>query len=303
MAEYNNKSVSQYNRTMTSRKKYKRNYSLSFMLILFIAVIVFFILSVTVFFNIEEVRIVGSSIYTAEEIIDSSALRAGDNMIRTNMGKCEKTICDKLVYIENAKVKRIFPNTIEIDVSPSIEASLLSYGNEFFLTSKQGKILNILDTPKDGLVEIDGVEPLEDLSIGDTFQSADESKTKIIDEISQYDFEESGMNVNNFDISDKLNISCMYENRIKIEIGVMTEFDYKLKFANEIINNKLGESTEGTLKMLSDGQASFLDKLSIEDNDTVYNNNISLKNDAVFTNEVTDSQTASDTGQTSTTME
>ena len=67
----------------------RRNMSLYYGLVLFIVLIMFAVLSVTVFFNVENIIVNGSSIYTAEEIVAASGIQGGDNMIR-QYGKCGK---------------------------------------------------------------------------------------------------------------------------------------------------------------------------------------------------------------------
>ncbi len=281
--------TSQYNKS--GRRRHKRNMSLSYMLILFIAVTAFIILSVTVFFNIEEVRVVGTSVYTAEEIVKSSGLMAGENMIRANMGKSAAKINHDLVYIEHTKIRRIFPNTVEIEVTPCKETAMISFPEGYFLISKGRKILDITENARSNMITIDGCEPVESLSVGDIFESGDENKTKIISQLIEYNSISADGKITEYNISDRLNITCLYENRICIELGLISELDYKIRFANEIIVTKIGKDTEGTLKILSDGEASFLDKLSIEENKKIYESNINTEivNETTFSDSSTSS--------------
>lgn len=273
--------------SQNSKRKYKRNMSLYFMVIFIIAFSAFAILSVTVFFNIEEIDVAGSSCYTAEEIIKASGLSAGDNMIRKNLVKSADMIKSKLVYIEEAKIKRVFPNSVRIEVAPCEETAVIESEKGFYLISKGGKILNITDNPRSDLILFKGTEPAENLSVGDKFISSNEDKTEILYKLIDAGSAEYASSISEYDITDRLNISCLYDNRITVELGIITEIDYKLKFANEIITQKIGSKTEGTLTILSDG-ASFLDKESLEKNKQVFNQNMQTSDFAETT--LSDSQ-------------
>lgn len=279
-----------------------------------VVVITFLILSTTVFFKINTVIITGSSVYTSDEIIAASGIKGGDNLIRTNMDKCAEKIEQQLIYIEKAELIRSFPSTVEIKITPCKETASAEYEEGFCLLSASGKILDMSAEPYPDTVVIYGARlpekteeiweetsasssaeqtetdsstdtsadkteesdaaPLPD--IGGRFVCADENRTEIfyrLMDISQNAFEGKA---DSFDMSDHFNISCIYDGRITIELGSVSELDYKLKLASDIISTKIGPTTEGTLKMLSNG-ASFIDKAGLEQNEITYQNNISAK--------------------------
>ena len=99
---------------MQNDRRRRGNMTLHYSLIAFIALVIFVILSLTVFFNIETADIIGSSIYSADEIIAASGIKGGDNMIRKNMSKAEKNIVSQLTYIEEAHITRKLPSSLEI---------------------------------------------------------------------------------------------------------------------------------------------------------------------------------------------
>ena len=75
--------------------------------------------------------------------------------------------------------------------------------------------------------------------------------------------------------TDRADIKCVFDNRITVSLGSVNDLEYKMNFAKEIIETKIGDKTEGTLTILSDANsASFLDKESLENNAKVYNDNI-----------------------------
>ena len=245
-------------------KRRKRNMSLYYATVLLIVMVIFAILSVTVFFKIETVIVKGSSIYSADEIVSVSGIESGENMIRKNMGKAAENVTTELVYIETAEISRKLPSSVEIKVTPCVETACLQSEDGWLIISRMGKVLREAESPPEGMTVFYGAEPAEDIQIGSTFASADENKTGVIFEL--LDREQSGgfaSGMTSFDVTNRVNISCMYEDRIDIEIGAISDLDYKFKFAEEIITRNLPEDAEGRLRMLEKG-AQFLSSSDLE---------------------------------------
>ena len=252
------------------RRRRRRNMSLYYGTVAFIVLIIFAILSVTVFFNVETVIVTGSSIYTAEEIAKASGIKGGDNMIRRNMGKIENRITEELIYIETAEIIRHFPSSLEISVSPCEETACLSNNeNGYWIVSKTGKMLTLAEEPIDGLPVFYGTEPDGEQIPGMTFASEDEHKTEVIYELMGRLDSVFGSKITSYDITDRLNISCMYEDRVEIELGVISDIDYKFRLANEILSTKISPDAEGRLRMLENG-AQFLSRSDLEQIEEIY---------------------------------
>lgn len=245
------------------RRKRKSNMSLYYGTVLFIAAIIFAILSVTVFFNVETAVVKGSSKYTVEQIIEASGINGGDNMIRKNMGKAEGKITSQLIYIETAEVKRKLPSTVEIAVTPCVETACMQKDGGFFVVSETGKILKLSEDVQEGLIIFYGANPAENMDVGMKFASEDENKTEVIYDLLSRRDSEFVSKITSFDVTDRLNISCVYEDRINIELGVISEIDYKFRLAEEIITTKISPDSRGQLRMLENG-GQFLSEADIE---------------------------------------
>lgn len=249
------------------------NMSLHYSLIAFIALVVFAILSTTVFFNIESADIIGSSIYSADEIIAASGIKGGDNMVRKNMGKAEKAITSELIYIEEAQISRKLPSSVEILVVPCIETASFQTEDGYLIVSESGKILRADAEPAEDTLVFLGAEPAEDMHIGMTFASADEDKTEVIYELLEKSGSGFASKLTSFDVTDRLNITCLYEDRITIEINSVADIDYKFRLAEEILDTKISPDAEGRLKLLENG-AQFLSNEDIEHNDQTFEMNM-----------------------------
>ena len=262
------------------------------------------ILSTTLLFNVENVNVTGASNYTAQEIIDASGIKAGDNLVRMTSERMADKIEEKLVYIENAEITRSFPDTLVINVEASVPAANFICDKYILLISRSGKVLEQITEPKAGLLNFTGTEPKSGLLPGDAFESEDEHKTAIINELMEYyaKSEKSAEGVTVIDVSDRSNISYTYDGRIVVKLGTINDIDYKMDFSREIVTKQIGERTEGVLTVLSDAQrASFLDKDSLEHNARVYNENMAALEAAQAAENAGETETVTVTSATETT--
>lgn len=294
-----------------------------------IAAVIFLLLSMTVFFKITTVTVKGSSIYSAEEICEASGIKSGSNLIRTNISKAEEKITSQLIYIESAELKRSFPSGIEITVKPCREAISAEYEEGYCLLSEGGKVLKMSEQPFPDTIIVYGARtvPTEELweeseetsaassevtsatdeedavkeeetettplpVIGSHFECSTETRTDIFYQLVSISSTAFSGLVKDFDMTDHYNISCIYDDRITVELGSVSELDYKIKLASSILKDKIGKKTEGTLRMLSGG-ASFIDKAGLEQNEINFQNNLEEKNNPAPETEQTEETTSS----------
>lgn len=265
------------------RRRRKQNHSLTGIVVFLIAAGFFLLLSTTVFFNVETITVTGASNYTAQEIIDASGIRAGDNLVRTSTEKCAERIESRLVYIENAEITRSFPDTMVINVEACVPAANFLCDGYTLLISSKGKVLDQITEPKAGLLNFTGTDPMPGIVPGEKFASDDEHKTAAIEKLMEFflseDYSALKEKVTVIDVSDRADLSYTYDNRIVVDLGSVNDIDYKINYSSEIISNHIGERTEGVLRIMSNSQgASFLDKESLEHNAQVFSDNMAKLN-------------------------
>ncbi|MCI7768201.1 MAG: FtsQ-type POTRA domain-containing protein [Oscillospiraceae bacterium] len=286
-----------------TRRKKKNNSAMGFVVFIFAAAI-FLLLSTTVFFNVEHISVEGASNYTADEIIEASGIKAGDNLVRTSTEKCGEQIESRLVYIENAKVTRSFPNTMVINVEASVPAANFITDSYTLLVSSKGKVLDKIQEQKAGLLNFVGTDPSPELIPGAMFQSEDEHKDAAVKKLMEYFSENDSEHITLVDVTDRSELSYTYDNRITVRLGSINDIDYKINFSEEIIRTKIGEKTEGILTILSDSTgASFLDKESLENNARIFNENMAERAAAESGTEEVETEASEETTASAASME
>ncbi len=218
-----------------------------YILVGFLALSIGISLSVTFLFNIKDIVIVGNSQYDIVDIIKTSDISKGDNLIRLDSESARKKILSKMLYMDDVDIKKKFPDKLEIKLYPSKEMAYVQYKDAYILISEKWRILEDIEKPDDKkLLMINGFEPKSG-EPKSTMISTDNDKEKILhnllDCLSSLQIDD----IRSIDISDKYNISLNYAGRINIIIGNSKDIEYKLKYAYHIVTNELRQNKRGYL--------------------------------------------------------
>lgn len=279
------------NRTAAARKKKRRRrYSLKlyyFILMLFV-VGTGIILSLTVFFRVEKIEVVGNNLYDIDTVIKTSGLSTGKNLFLSDTGKAQIQLETGLPYIETAKVSRHLPGTLVITLQETAAFAAIQLQSGHALISESCKVLELINEgngQEQGNGEQgQGEEEQENLQ---QQRNEEQEQNKEERDNRQYGgaimlikgikvseatpgypvvFENEGdklslidlieaIKSNEFDkidwieFVDSTEINMMYDNRIKIRVGTPTVLDYKLQFAKHILTNNIGPNEKGTINL------------------------------------------------------
>ncbi len=221
-------------------------YTALFLLVIGVAILLCF----TVLFKLETVSVSGSSRYSAEEIIKASGLVKGENLFRQDLDKASSQVEETLPYIGEAQVSRKLPAEIVITVSEAQIAGVVEFEGQKILLDAKGKVLEATGEAPENCPVFKGLK-IKDAVPGKPLQYAEEEQKKTVDSLMQA-IEESGLsNITEYDVTDIYNLSLVYNNRIRLELGVSTDLVYKLRFFNEglLQAGKLTDKDMGTLDL------------------------------------------------------
>ena len=246
-------------------RRRKRGLSVYVLLVILLAIALIITLSMTLFFNIKNIRVTGDSavIYSPEEIVTAVGVKRGDNMMRLNLDELEQIAGETLVDTETVDIKREFPNTLVIDVQKAIPAYNVSYEYGTLIVSKYGKILQDSMDPLDDLISVYGYET-EETTTGKRLSATEERYDKIFASFQNLiDSNALETPIMSIDMSDFNNIIVNFDNRIEFSMGNWSEIDYKISFAQQVIALQ-PVNKEGYLTMIGSNQCSFRNKSDVE---------------------------------------
>ncbi len=123
------------------RKNYiKRTVTILVIICLGVAIGILF----TPIFDVQEVYCEGNSRISSVEIIEKAQVGIGENIVFQKLRGMEKSI-KEIPEIEDADVKRVFPNKLKITVAERVPAGYFMQENKCVATDIEGRVLNIIE--------------------------------------------------------------------------------------------------------------------------------------------------------------
>ena len=229
-------------------RRRRRNLSLYYLMLFLVCAGIFFVLSRTVLFNIDEYVVSGNNIYSTEQILNAGGLHDGRNMYGINLDKTAEKIKDKLIYIENVSLRRKLPNKFIVEVTEAQAFACCEYeGSRYAVITKSGRYLETEQLgARAGLILVEGME-LKNVELGEDFESEDETKKEILLNLFESIADTCDGKITYIDITDRTNIMMRYEDRIEIDFGSSLDYDYKLRYITAIIEDNLEPTDEGKI--------------------------------------------------------
>lgn len=242
----------------TKRRRARRTVRPGCMMSVVILIMSFAVLFLTPIFNVEKIEVVGNRHLTSEAITEKSGLKTGDNLFRSNVGKAKKNL-KKTEYIENVKVKRVLPDKIKIVVEEGTVAAYLEQNDSYVGISSNGKTLCSVD--KASFEKNEGVYYKAPTVKGISVKKSEMGKAVEVNEKVKFEtllaflktFEEKGMSgdVTEFDISRGSFAVFKYKDKLTVNFGDMTKYEYKFKSMLAFLEETEFEA-EGELNLFSD---------------------------------------------------
>lgn len=230
------------------RKRRRRNRILFTLSLIFAVVIAGVILSLTVLFHVTEIVVTGESRYTQEEIVQASHLATGGNLFTTDTSGAAGSIEETLPYIGSVKVVRKLPGTLLIQVEDIVVAGAVQYGDGYLVLGSNGKALEQVPYLPEGCPSIVGAK-LSQAEIGKVVEYADEEQKQLIETMSLAAEENELEDITQIDVSDPYNVKMVYNGRITLKFGLPTDLDYKIRFAQSVIDSEISSTDRGTLDL------------------------------------------------------
>lgn len=240
-------SVTQPRTSRSEARKRRRRRNIVTTAIFLFAVLVGFILSVTVLFPIKTFRVDGDTIYSEEELITAFGHPEGENIFRFNMKKSEAAMMQTLPYLESIKIRRSLPSTVVFIVEPAVETYYIQTTTGVIVLSANFKVLRIADVPPENTCRIIGAEDIAVGTPGNMLVLTNADTQDLMQTVIAHLKTWIPTGVTYIDISSQLEITLIYENRFLVKLGTINNIDYKLEMLSTTLNTQIGAEETGQL--------------------------------------------------------
>lgn len=204
---------------------------------------------------VDEIDVSGNARFTQEEILNKSELKTGRHIWLENISDAKKRI-EEDPYIENADIRRVYPDKLMITVTERTEAAVIVGLNSQAVIDPNGYVLSI-GTRADytGLIKISGMG-FSGYHVGQRLgeESDFNSRTLVALLAAIYNAQIEG-DIDTMDISNPLSIYMTTQNGLSLHIGQPDNLDDKLANYKIVLPKlrELGLDTSGTLDLSAMG--------------------------------------------------
>lgn len=227
----------------------KKSHKLRATLILTLIAIIALVVCEIAFCRVKVIKVNGVTQYDTNEVIASTGVTEGQNLLLVNVKSIEENLYSLYPYVEKIKLRRIFPTTAEISITEATVRYSIAYNGGYVYISQYGKLLDNRTEQEANSILLVGGEITDNdgyLKFNDEYQQQayEEINTCLNergDEISK---------ITRIDISDVYNIKLLYDGRVLMNIGGISDLRYKLNFGLQIVmGSGISDTEYGTLDL------------------------------------------------------
>lgn len=249
------KKVSPSPTTHQHARKRRGRYVLYYILAGLFAVSLGVVLSLTVFFKIESIRVTGNTHYQEEAIVESTGILPGENLFRIRTDAAAEEILATYPYVEAVRIRRRLPVSVVVEITEAVPMGAFQQEDgSYVLVSQEGRVLQMgTGTPPGGGIVVSGV-------VVENVKPCDRLPDNLSESMTMFRYlkdaiEETGFaDITAIDLSNRLNIRICYQDRLRIELGSEGDLADKLDFVKYAIANEVEDGFEGLVDVTIPGQ-------------------------------------------------
>ncbi len=224
-------------------KHRKRNIILFYFVLFTVIITAAITLSLTVLFKINTIQVIGTSRYSAEDIIKESGILQGDNLFLIQKVSAENSLKEKMPYIGTVTISRKLPGTVQIEISDATVAGIITHQSNYYVIDSIGKVLEQVTTIPENFPQIIGLN-FADARVGEVITYTDNQQkmafTSLVDALMESEFDK----ITRIDLSDTYSIQVEYDGRVTMNFGIAEDLVYKARFAKKLFDSEQIKSDE-----------------------------------------------------------
>ncbi len=192
---------------------------------------------------IEEIRIEGSEIYTAEELLEAGGLNIGDGMPLLSTSEAEETLLSNLPYIQSCNISFELPNTLIFSLTDEVPTVYTEIFGEYYALTSSLRVLERAESKDEfsHLLYID-LPRVQRAVVGGqiVFADGDEGKyiTDFLDKLAESEL--SGR-IGIVYLDEKFDIVASVDDKFRVLLGSPAEMKLKLATVAKMIEENSDE--------------------------------------------------------------
>ena len=199
-------------------------------------------------FNIKAIEVSGNKKLSNEKIISLSSLELYSHILKFNKSKIVENIKEN-AYIEKAKVTRIYPNTVSIEVEEREVRYMLQFADSYVYINNQGYMLEISNEKLPVPVLVGFTTDLSNIKTGNRVDVDDLKKLNTVIKIyDSAELNELSELITKIDISNSKDYSIELESKGKVvylgECSDYSDLKTRMLYLKSILEKSEGKSGE-----------------------------------------------------------
>lgn len=194
---------------------------------------------------IEEIRVEGDSLYSAQELLEAGGMDMGGNMPLFNANTAEERVCSSLPYVQSCNISFELPNILIFNVTDECAAMYTEIYGEFYALSKSLRVLERKESA-DGFAELLYVEipQVKRAVVGEQILLEDDVNGEFIGsflELIEASDLKDRLDIVYFD--KKFDIVASIDNKYRVLFGSPADMPLKIATVSKIIEDNADECT------------------------------------------------------------
>jgi len=212
-------------------------------------------LGISVFFRVSEIRVEGDTRYTQEEVIRAAGIEFGTHLFFVDYESARQNILSSLPYAEQVRIRRRFPNRVEIDVTDTVALAVIYTEGGYLLLDRRARMLERLEyAPIQRLVDVFGMgDPILPRA-GEVLAFGEEGRGRLVylqDILGTFFTLGLSPRVSELNMSDVYDPRFLYDDRFVVRLGPHQNLHHKLSMLMGIVAY-LDEHETGTIDLSGD---------------------------------------------------
>ena len=255
----NSASVSRNERVKNSSENRRRHKKLqnNLIIVMLLAVSVAVIGAFACFaMTVNTIEVTGSERYSEGSVLTAAGLGKGDSILLMNPAAIENKIESKLPYIENAEIRRKWPDTVSVTLTDAVPSLAVDTGSGYILMNDSCKVL---DNDAVAITEsalIKGVGIVNAVP-GEGAQFTENVSTESFARLCKA-FREYGITgITEYDLTSVSSIRVVIDYRVEVQLGTLAGAPEKLAFCKAVIDETIAADSRHpmVIDVTADGKA------------------------------------------------